>query len=752
MRLLPLLAAFVVLGVGLTGGRTPLYIGGFFPMSGNGWLAGPETLPAVELAIQLLNNRTDILPDHTLHLQWYDTEASSTTGMRRLIDLINNGPPKLFIIGPALSRVAVHLCVAATAWNIVQVSFSARSSELEDREVYPHFYRSIPSDAMLNTLRLQFIRHFRWKRIAVLYQEHSANLYYKSMEELVPKLREEGVEIIMFERVTDDVTPTVYRQGMYGEKYVYMLPGWAGGGFWRSDSFDSQYNCTANQLTAALENHFSMNYLSYTSDNTSVLGMTVKEFRDAMMERAGQSTEYSAFAFDAMFSIAQVLHMASTDRGLNLSDFSYDNTNFSSIFVEDLQQLKTSGISGPVEFDEKGGRLGISVLRQMQDGVRIQVGQMEPRGETLDLDSFTPILWPGDRIPRDGALRSRRADFLPLEASVPISVLAGTGLLVALTFLAANFRFRNLRYIKLSSPTMNNVVSLGCGLGYISVILYSLDGRLLSHHEFGIMCNLRLVVLCVAYSLAFGALFFKTWRVHRIMANKRLEKIRMKDRHLLAWLLGLVALDILFVSLWAAIDPLHRATSTLTEEYWLGAMLVYKGLLLLFGLFLAWETRKIQVEALNDSKYIGMCVYNMAVVCIVGVPVSFLINNDYYVGNYAISCLFIILGDTITLCFVFVPKMYAIYHNPSGEVDVRFPTQAATMTGAGDGNSSTARSATCTTLGTARVTPLGQLTANIAMQRRLEAMVTEVGWRSWIGLWLGQLGFLTDLPLLEWRV
>nr|KAG5687714.1 hypothetical protein BaRGS_024193 [Batillaria attramentaria] len=291
---------------------------------------------------------------------------------------------------------------------------------------------------------------------------------------------------------------------MYGEKYVYILPGWAGGGFWRSDSFDSQYNCTANQLTAALENHFSMNYLSYTSDNTSVLGM------------------------------------------------------------------------GPVEFDEKGGRLGISVLRQMQ----------------------------GDRIPRDGALRSRRADFLPLEASVPISVLAGTGLLVALTFLAANFRFRNLRYIKLSSPTMNNVVSLGCGLGYISVILYSLDGRLLSHHEFGIMCNLRLVVLCVAYSLAFGALFFKTWRVHRIMANKRLEKI-----------------------VWTQVK----------SKYWLGAMLVYKGLLLLFGLFLAWETRKIQVEALNDS--------------------NFLINNDYYVGNYAISCLFIILGDTITLCFVFVPKV-----------------------------------------------------------------------------------------------
>ena len=34
-------------------------------------------------------------------------------------------------------------------------------------------------------------------------------------------------------------------------------------------------------------------------------------------------------------------------------------------------------------------------------------------------------------------------------------------------------------------------------------------------------------------------------------------------------------------------------------------MYCYKGLLLLFGLFMAWETRHVKIEALNDSKYIG---------------------------------------------------------------------------------------------------------------------------------------------------
>ena len=34
----------------------------------------------------------------------------------------------------------------------------------------------------------------------------------------------------------------------------------------------------------------------------------------------------------------------------------------------------------------------------------------------------------------------------------------------------------------------------------------------------------------------------------------------------------------------------------------------FKGILLLFGLFLAWETRKVEIATLNDSRYIGKSV------------------------------------------------------------------------------------------------------------------------------------------------
>lgn len=36
-----------------------------------------------------------------------------------------------------------------------------------------------------------------------------------------------------------------------------------------------------------------------------------------------------------------------------------------------------------------------------------------------------------------------------------------------------------------------------------------------------------------------------------------------------------------------------------------GVIYAYKGMLLIFGAFLAWETRNVSIPALNDSKHVG---------------------------------------------------------------------------------------------------------------------------------------------------
>lgn len=76
----------------------------------------------------------------------------------------------------------------------------------------------------------------------------------------------------------------------------------------------------------------------------------------------------------------------------------------------------------------------------------------------------------------------------------------------------------------------------------------------------------------------------------------------------------------------------------------------------IFGAFLAWETRHVSIPALNDSKYVGMSVYNVVIMCIMGAAISFVL-SDKQDASFIIISVFIIFCTTGTLCLVFVPKV-----------------------------------------------------------------------------------------------
>ena len=90
--------------------------------------------------------------------------------------------------------------------------------------------------------------------------------------------------------------------------------------------------------------------------------------------------------------------------------------------------------------------------------------------------------------------------------------------------------------------------------------------------------------------------------------------------------------------------------------YWFIALYSEKGLLLLAGMFLAWETRKIRYAALNDSQYMAMSVYNVVVLSGVGVLVVSIMARSINAA-YALMSALLIFGNTVILCLVFVPKV-----------------------------------------------------------------------------------------------
>lgn len=89
---------------------------------------------------------------------------------------------------------------------------------------------------------------------------------------------------------------------------------------------------------------------------------------------------------------------------------------------------------------------------------------------------------------------------------------------------------------------------------------------------------------------------------------------------------------------------------------WLSVLFVYKGILLIVGVFLAFETRNVKIRHLNDSRLIGMSVYGIVVLSIALAAVGILLESNVD-AFYAVVGLMVMLGNTSLLCLIFIPKV-----------------------------------------------------------------------------------------------
>ena len=88
---------------------------------------------------------------------------------------------------------------------------------------------------------------------------------------------------------------------------------------------------------------------------------------------------------------------------------------------------------------------------------------------------------------------------------------------------------------------------------------------------------------------------------------------------------------------------------------WVLSICGSKGILLIFGVFLAWETRNVHYPALNDSKNIGLAVYNVFMFSCLAMVTEFLVT--YLPLGMLVGRTLVFVGTTSTICLLFVPKV-----------------------------------------------------------------------------------------------
>nr|XP_012147462.1 PREDICTED: uncharacterized protein LOC100877668 [Megachile rotundata] len=680
---------------------------------------GPSELQAARLAVERVNEM-NALSKFQLRLIYNDTKCDPGVAVDRFFHALYSAEKNDLIpllLGTACSEVTETLAKIVPYWNVIQVSFGSTAPALSDSTEFPLFLRTVAPDSSHNSARIALIKHFGWDTVTALSQ--TGDMYSLAVNDLVTELEQANITCtatitfaendykeqlrslkeldtrIIIGSFSPRLAPRVFceawKLGMHGGDYAWILPGdtidlsGMAGNWWHSGPEE----CTPSQLSQTLDGLIIVkSHGSALGNEISSSGLTSSKFTSELAKRGVTLSKFAAQTYDAVWAIA--LGLERTEALLNkdntsLSQYTHTRKDIALRLLEQLKLLRFIGVSGPVSFDG-ADRVGITAFYQMHGHVirRIAIFSPEDGKLIMNCPGCAITRWPGGHPPAARRVCRLRVVTVAPAAFLAVTCLASVGVTLALAFLAFNLHFRKHKSIKLSSPRLNNMAAVGCGLVYGAVILLGLDHATLpdSNDYYPTVCTARVYLLSAGFSLAFGSMFTKTYRVHRIFTRSRSGVVKNKllqDTQLISLICVLLLIDGLVVTLWVTFDPMQRHLRNLTLEInpqdrgvvyqpqvevcrsqhtnsWLGALYIYKGLLLIVGVYMAWETRHVKIPALNDSQYIGMSVYFVVITSGIVVVLANLISDRATLAFVTITAL-ILASTTTTLVLLFLPQL-----------------------------------------------------------------------------------------------
>ncbi|XP_050520335.1 gamma-aminobutyric acid type B receptor subunit 1-like isoform X1 [Daktulosphaira vitifoliae] len=717
-----------------------LHIGGIFPINGKGgWQGGQACEPAVRLALEDVN-KNSVLSEYQLKLHWNDSECDPGLSASVLYDLLYNKPQKLMLLA-GCSTVCTTVAEAAKMWNLVVLCYGASSPALSDRNRFPTLFRTHPSATVHSPTRITLMKKFGWYRIAILQQ--TEEVFISTMEDIETRCKQNGIEIITRQSFLSDPTDAVknlrrqdariivglfyvvaarkvlceiYKQQMYGKAYVWFFIGWYEDNWFEVNLDKEGVECTKEQMRIAAEGHITTEALMWNQNTNqkTVSGMTSEDFRHRLENvlrtegyeidrgRYPEGYQEAPLAYDAVWAVALAFNKTMTileKQGKSISDFNYNNKEIADHIYSAINSTQFLGISGRVAFSSQGDRIALTQIEQVIDGKYVKLGYYDVQSDNLTW--FEKERWIGGKIPQDRTVIRRVLRTLSIPLLICTWIVTTIGILIAISLIMFNVLNHHRRVIAQSYPACNTIMLSGCVLSLSSIYLYGLDGQIISPAVFPNICQIKTWVLSIGFTLGYGAMYSKVWRVHRLHTSQKKNAIRkaLQPWKMYSIVMFLLAVDITILFLWQCMDPLKRNIQVFPLEnplnsnddvkimpelehcksenhnFWLSLTLSYKGLLLLFGLFVSYETRSVKLRQINDSRYVGMSIYNVVVTCLITAPVI-IVTASQQDASFAFVSLSVIFCCFLSMALIFVPKVIEVIRDPHDKPESKYNPDA----------------------------------------------------------------------------
>ncbi len=540
------------------------------PATDPSWKGGNDVRPAVDLAVDQINARTDILGNYSLQLihreDGCDEHLAQITFTGFVEGLYSRGVTNLVgIIGPGCSSSTSNLAPLVGRPDIEMVTVhDAGSPSLTNRSMNPHLVGILGSSKSFIKSFLYLIRMGNWSRIAILYED--SRLYFVNTKRIFLELLSSSqlnVSVGYLSPVTNNHIPLMdiqqerlrvifilapislaqnimclaLKRGMVFSRYQFVLMSARLDDFVEPVSFylnsSVTFNCSVSQLRDSLNNSFLVYYNLLPKVNETLLAnisyseylLSYKAYRENYSFLTGKKSVETYWAnnlYDAVWAWAVVLDRLTKEN--ETFEFQYGDTDSADKIVQEFYRLKFEGMSGTVEFDESDGFITRDVIiSQVQNNVSYLLTFISSEGEkrcygtggneTNEFCGRSAVFIEDTFQDRESRESKGLAIFFLFITVIQFIIVVG---LHTLTFV-----HRDLPSVKASSLKLINISFIGTYILLLGTFLWTLYSAAainsqLRHHFCQVLWSWTLPL---GFSLAFSPIVMKTWRLYRIFEH-----------------------------------------------------------------------------------------------------------------------------------------------------------------------------------------------------------------------------------------
>lgn len=650
---------------------------------------GHEIAPAAYLAVEEINNRSDILQGYKLELIQSDGGCNviERTVVSFTKDIAQRNVPVAGIVGPTcLEAISiVSQLVLAKRDSLVSIAY-IHDFIGNNQNVF-----ALPGVGFgYGPAYLQLVQNNNWKRVALLLTDSVSyslsalrgilrnNTEYKIVyqaymyDSYIPleRVRESFTRVIFVTappRIARKLLCLAYHADMVYPNYQYIFNVLLDQDFFGTNFYyaGKHYNCSTKEIHSALKGSMSF-FEAFTPETDTVetfSGLTYPQFFEGYKTQIEKykkkfkvnsvASYWAAPAYDATWTLAIALNISLEELKEKNITFSQEDLarqeEITDIIQKNMFNVDFQGITGHrMKFDRQTRELEKLVNIFMYNGSAVGEKIAKYKSGNLTLLSHVQE---NSTLFIDYKFDSKYNHVNYIIAALLLTLATGS-VILAIPAQVINAAYRNHKSIKASSYKLNNIIFVGCYVVTLGIVLHTISQTLvLSLRAHSILCNLFPICSNIGLTLIIATVFFKTWRLYIIYDSFGKPKFPflLKEKTLSSMVGLLFLFESVAFTVWMVVDPLQAYKNTHLKHFqgavpvivtnvqckssWSLPCIIFlglcKGILLLLSLVFAILVHKMQLKSSRFQQFtannIIILAYLLSILVAIAVPVYLIV-------------------------------------------------------------------------------------------------------------------------------